>query len=200
MSPTPRPLMLQRLAIGLMLTVLVACASKAPAPEPMPAPMPAPAPVAAPAPVVAAPADWSPAMQAVFDGLTSRLTPSGVVVEKTRDRQVLLVIPSDMSFGSGRSAVRPALADALQGVAQAMAAYPKATALVMGHTDAIGSEAINQRLSLQRADSVRDQLVGAGIDVQRISTQGMGSSAPLAENATVEGRARNRRVEILLME
>ena len=72
--------------------------------------------------------------------------------------------------------------------------------IVAGHTDSVGSEAYNQRLSLARADSVMAYLVSKGMDRQRIRTEGRGESQPVADNSTEEGRAKNRRVEIQVVE
>jgi len=68
---------------------------------------------------------------------------------------------------------------------------------VEGHTDSIGTDAYNQRLSERRANSVRDYMVTQGIDASRISTVGYGKTKPVADNKTAEGRAENRRVEII---
>jgi OmpA-OmpF porin, OOP family len=65
-----------------------------------------------------------------------------------------------------------------------------------GHTDSVGTEAYNQRLSERRVNSIRDYVVKKGVDSARISGQGFGESKPIAENKTKEGRAKNRRVEI----
>lgn len=68
---------------------------------------------------------------------------------------------------------------------------------VEGHTDSVGTDAYNQRLSERRANAVRDYMVSEGIDASRISTVGYGESKPVADNDTAEGRAENRRVEII---
>jgi outer membrane protein, adhesin transport system len=72
--------------------------------------------------------------------------------------------------------------------------------LIVGHTDSVGSEPYNDRLSLRRANSVRNYLVGRGADPARIRTEGRGETQPIADNATEEGRARNRRVEVQITE
>ena len=69
-----------------------------------------------------------------------------------------------------------------------------------GHTDSQGSDAINNPLSKDRADAVRDYLVAQGVPATRISTVGRGEHQPIADNTTAEGRAKNRRVEIFLRE
>ena len=88
----------------------------------------------------------------------------------------------------GRTAVRTA-ADTLRGT--------KERVLVTGYTDSVGSDAYNLRLSERRANTVRDALVAEGIAADRITTKGMGKSNPVASNETAEGRARNRRVDIV---
>jgi OOP family OmpA-OmpF porin len=67
---------------------------------------------------------------------------------------------------------------------------------IEGHTDSIGTDAYNQKLSERRARTVRDHMVGQGIAADRITTRGFGESKPIASNETAEGRAQNRRVEI----
>jgi outer membrane protein OmpA-like peptidoglycan-associated protein len=71
---------------------------------------------------------------------------------------------------------------------------------IVGHTDNTGSDAINNPLSVNRAQSARDYLVGRGVSSSRISIDGRGSREPIADNATEAGRARNRRIDIYLAE
>jgi OOP family OmpA-OmpF porin len=68
--------------------------------------------------------------------------------------------------------------------------------IAIGHTDSIGSDAYNQKLSVRRAEAVKAYLVSKGIEPNRIYTEGKGKSQPIADNRTAEGRAKNRRVEI----
>ncbi|MCM2297695.1 MAG: OmpA family protein [Rhodoferax sp.] len=68
--------------------------------------------------------------------------------------------------------------------------------IATGHTDSVGSDAYNQRLSVARAESVKAYLVSKGVDVKRVQAVGKGESEPIADNATAEGRAKNRRVEV----
>ena len=66
----------------------------------------------------------------------------------------------------------------------------------MGHTDAVGSDASNQKLSVRRSEAVKAYLVSKGIEKNRVYTEGKGEKQPVADNKTAEGRAKNRRVEI----
>ena len=70
---------------------------------------------------------------------------------------------------------------------------------VIGHTDDVGDDAYNQQLSEQRAESVRNYLIGAGVDASKMVTRGAGESMPIASNKTDEGRAENRRVEVMVL-
>ena len=72
--------------------------------------------------------------------------------------------------------------------------------IAVGHTDSMGSEAHNQRLSLRRAEAVKAYLVNQGVPVDRIRTEGRGEAQPVASNDTAQGRAQNRRVEITVVE
>ena len=82
--------------------------------------------------------------------------------------------------------------------AQVMLDYPKTAILVQGHTDSSGSEEYNQRLSEQRADSVKDFLQSSGIGNGRMAAVGYGESRPVADNSSADGRQQNRRVEIAI--
>ena len=79
-----------------------------------------------------------------------------------------------------------------------MASYPELRFNVEGHTDNVGSAAMNQELSLRRAMTVRDYLIEQGVPASKIDVAGLGLSAPIGDNATTDGRARNRRVEIVV--
>ncbi len=73
-------------------------------------------------------------------------------------------------------------------------------AIAVGHTDSIGSDAYNDRLSLRRAEAVKAYLVSKGIPADKVRTEGRGKREPVADNATPEGRAKNRRVEVTIIE
>ena len=81
-------------------------------------------------------------------------------------------------------------------VARSLLDWPSVRVEIAGHTDAVGSEASNQRLSQQRAGAVRDWLVARGVDPGRLVARGYGESEPIDDNDTPGGRARNRRVEL----
>ena len=77
---------------------------------------------------------------------------------------------------------------------------PKALVSIIGHTDSTGSDAINNPLSVARAQAVRDHLIARGVAAARIQTEGRGEREPVADNGSEAGRAKNRRVEIFLRE
>ncbi|HSJ06150.1 MAG TPA: OmpA family protein [Longimicrobiales bacterium] len=106
----------------------------------------------------------------------------------------------DVAFESGATLVSPAARTALTAVAQVLRAHPDRRVYVHGHTDAVGAELSNQRLSELRAESVRSLLVQDGIEADRIFVVGYGQARPVADNATARGRALNRRVEIVVGE
>ncbi len=85
----------------------------------------------------------------------------------------------------------------VQHAVQVLKGMPNAHVLVEGHTDSIGTDAYNQRLSERRAKTVRDYMVQLGVEPSRVTARGYGKTRPVASNDTAEGRAQNRRVEIL---
>ena len=88
---------------------------------------------------------------------------------------------------------------ALNGVAATLKEYNQTMVEVVGHTDSIGSDEVNQRLSEQRANSVAQYLAAQGVQRERMEILGMGKRMPIADNNTDAGRAKNRRVEIHLI-
>jgi OOP family OmpA-OmpF porin len=107
-----------------------------------------------------------------------------------------MTLSADTFFDFDKATLKPAGEQKVDEVVQALKADPRLRALVEGHTDSVGSDAYNQRLSERRAKAVRDYMVSQGIDSTRISTRGYGETKPVASNTTAEGRAKNRRVEI----
>ena len=101
-----------------------------------------------------------------------------------------------MLFDFDKSNVKPEAAAILDRLVAFMNENKDKKAALAGHTDNIGTEAYNQKLSERRVNSVRDYVVKKGVDSGSISGQGFGESKPIADNKTKEGRAKNRRVEI----
>ena len=129
--------------------------------------------------------------------LESQLSGSGVGVARQGDNLVLRM-PSDVTFATNQSSIDARFMPVLDDVAQVLQQYDQSTIDVMGYTDSSGGDAINQPLSERRASSVASELVRRDVIAQRIYVAGMSSQNPVASNATPEGRAMNRRVEILI--
>ena len=141
-------------------------AAPAPAPAPRVAP-PAPAPAPAPAP--------KPAPKPVKEKVT---------------------MAADAHFDFDKSALKPEGKAKLDDLVGKLKAVNLEVIIAIGHTDSIGSNAYNQKLSVRRANSVKAYLVSKGIEANRIYTEGKSETQPVADNKTKEGRAKNRRVEI----
>lgn len=103
-----------------------------------------------------------------------------------------------VQFATGTSEVNASGREGLARFAGVVASYPGLRFMVEGHTDNVGSVAANNELSLRRAIAVRDYLIGQGVAASSIDVNGLGSSMPIADNSVADGRARNRRVEIVL--
>ncbi len=185
-----RKLLVSGAAAAAALMFIAGCASQS-------TPPPAPAPAAQPA----APANsWTARLAALKTDLEASTKGTGVVIEQTADNQLHVVIPNELSFDTGRANVKRNLAQVLDKVAEGLKTATAASVRVVGHTDNTGSEEGNERLSVSRADSVRNHLVGRGVSTTAITTDGRGSREPLADNGTPAGRAQNRRVEIFVAE
>jgi outer membrane protein OmpA-like peptidoglycan-associated protein len=108
-------------------------------------------------------------------------------------------LPSDVLFDFDKADIRPNAAPTLAHVATLIRAYPAGRALMEGHTDAVSSDAYNQKLSERRAEAVKRWLVEKeNIEASRLATRGLGESRPVADNRTDEGRQKNRRVEVVI--
>lgn len=122
---------------------------------------------------------------------------AGTGIEVTRDGDVIkLNLPDGVTFDFGKANLKPQFYPALDQVASTMAEYNQTVVEVSGHTDSIGSDQANQALSVQRANSVSNYLMGKGLVRERFEVVGMGERYPVASNDTDSGRAMNRRVEI----
>jgi outer membrane protein OmpA-like peptidoglycan-associated protein len=125
---------------------------------------------------------------------------TGVDVSRTADNQLKVNIPSDVSFDTGSATVKPQMRSVLDTFAQSLQGDPNAHVKIIGHTDSTGSDAVNNPLSVERAQSVRDYLAARGVSPTRVEVEGHGEREPIADNSTDAGRAKNRRVEIYLRE
>jgi outer membrane protein OmpA-like peptidoglycan-associated protein len=117
---------------------------------------------------------------------------------KEEARGMVITLSGSVLFASDKSALLPSAQARLSSVAEALLANKQRTIVVEGHSDSKGKDAYNMELSLHRAEAVRSFLVSKGYDPSRITAQGIGKDRPIADNATVEGRANNRRVEIVV--
>ena len=130
--------------------------------------------------------------------LRARLQGTGVSVTRVGD-DIILNMPSNITFDTDQSAIKPQFFETLNSVALVLQEFNKTLVDVTGHTDSTGTPAHNQRLSEERAGSVAEYLISQGNNPKRFQAIGMGQNDPIASNATPEGRAQNRRVEIKIV-
>lgn len=116
---------------------------------------------------------------------------------KESDRGMVITL-GDVLFRTNKATLEPGGMRNVQKLAEFLDQYPQYKALVEGHTDSIGSEALNQELSERRANAVKSALIDMGISPGRVTTRGYGEAYPVASNNTTAGRQQNRRVEIIL--
>ena len=160
----------------IALVFATACATQEPAkPAPAPAPAPAPKPAPEPAPAPKPEARPEPKPKPVAEKVT---------------------FAADVLFDFDKSVVKPDGKSKLDDLAAKVRGVNLEVVIAIGHADAIGSDAYNQKLSVRRAESVKAYLVSKGIEANRVYTEGKGEKQPVADNRTREGRAKNRRVEI----
>ncbi|MFJ6025012.1 OmpA family protein [Brevundimonas sp. NPDC092305] len=129
--------------------------------------------------------------------LEAELSGSGVGVARQGDNLVLRM-PSDVTFASNQSSINNRFYATLDDVAAVLNRYDQSVVDIVGHADSDGADDYNLNLSRQRASSVAQYLVSRNVLADRLYVDGMGESAPIATNATAEGKAQNRRVEILI--
>ncbi|OCW58764.1 OmpA family protein [Hoeflea olei] len=127
--------------------------------------------------------------------LRAQLQGTGVSVTRVGN-QIILNMPSNITFDTDQSAVKPEFYATLNSVALVLQKFNRSLVDVAGHTDSTGSDSYNLTLSQKRAQSVSSYLISQGNDARRFYTQGFGESRPIADNSTEAGRAANRRVEI----
>jgi outer membrane protein OmpA-like peptidoglycan-associated protein len=121
-----------------------------------------------------------------------------MILETRETARGLIVNISDVLFDFNQYTLKPGAREKLAKVAGILLAYPGLKIQVEGHTDSVGSDEYNQRLSENRAASVRDYLTGQGVPGNFVSAVGFGKTSPVASNDTAEGRQRNRRVELVV--
>ena len=129
--------------------------------------------------------------------LEAELSGSGVGVARQGDNLVLRM-PSDVTFASNQSAINSRFNATLDDVAAVLNRYDQSTIDIIGHADSDGADDYNLNLSRQRASSVAQYLVNRNVLADRLYVDGRGESEPVATNATADGKASNRRVEILI--
>ena len=152
-------------------------------PPPAPAPVAAPAPAPAPAPVAAPPAPAAAPVPAPV------VVPAAPVSEK-------VTFAADAFFDFDKSVLKPEAKAKLDDLVSKSSAVALEVIIAVGHTDSVGTDGYNQKLSISRSEAVKAYLVGQGIEKNRVYTEGKGEKQPVADNKTSEGRAKNRRVEI----
>lgn len=121
-------------------------------------------------------------------------------IVRVREDLLRISVSSEASFDFDRAELKPEFKPTLNKVADVLYNDPNQRIRVVGHTDSHGSEAYNQRLSERRAQATASYLISQGVASSQVTVEGRGESEPRADNATAEGRAQNRRVEIFLQQ
>ena len=124
-------------------------------------------------------------------------TSTAAAVSREGDH-LAVTFQGDVTFDKGSAIVKPGLHAEINRLAHVLAQYPEAVIRVEGHTDSKGSAENNMKLSMERAESVRNLLFRQGVGNRWIEIAGFGETRPIAENDTEVGRQRNRRVEIMV--
>jgi outer membrane protein OmpA-like peptidoglycan-associated protein len=130
--------------------------------------------------------------------LRGQMTSDGITITNTGSTLVVS-LPNGITFDTASYTVRSSLRPDLGRLAQHLLKYPDSTVRVIGHTDSDGSAAFNIGLSERRANAVADVLQADGVPFNRLQTIGRGEEEPIATNLTEEGKARNRRVEVVII-
>jgi outer membrane protein OmpA-like peptidoglycan-associated protein len=121
-----------------------------------------------------------------------------LILETRSTARGLIVNMSDVLFDTAKYTLRPGAREKLAKIAGILLAHPSLKLEVEGHTDSVGGEEYNQRLSEQRASAVRDYLVQSGISMNNVTAMGFGKTRPVVSNDTASGRQQNRRVELVV--
>ncbi len=122
----------------------------------------------------------------------------GQVGIRNTGSSLVVTLPQDILFATDSATLTGALQNDIAALARSLNTYPGTTVVVIGHTDNTGDADYNQNLSRRRAQAVTSVLIQNNVRPERIATLGRGETAPIADNLTPEGRARNRRVEIII--
>jgi outer membrane protein OmpA-like peptidoglycan-associated protein len=139
------------------------------------------------------------ARQAVEQKLSAALASLEKIAQvKEESRGVVITLTGSVWFVTGKWELLPTAQDKLNDVAKALKDQGYKNILVEGHTDSVGSAKDNLELSRKRAESVREYLVSRGIEANKIQAKGIGKDRPIADNGTPDGRANNRRVELIV--
>ena len=130
--------------------------------------------------------------------LRKELTGTGVQVKQVNG-MIYLVMPGNITFDTNEAYIKQSFQPVIVSIAKVLKKYDRTAVQVNGYTDNTGSDAINNPLSVKRANAVADFLKIQGVETNRIIANGYGSANPIASNATAEGREKNRRVEVVLI-
>lgn len=130
--------------------------------------------------------------------LRQTLANEDITIVNTGDR-LIVSLPNDLTFATDSYTISSSVQSDLQKVADSLLRYPDSSIQVIGHTDSDGDASYNQGLSVRRADAVADQIQAGGVPYNRVQTLGRGEDQPVASNLTPEGKAQNRRVEIVVI-
>lgn len=137
--------------------------------------------------------------QKEFDtALATEQRNNDIEIQRLTDETLKIDISSEVSFDFGSAGIKPAFRTTLDKVADVLKRYDRSVVHVVGHTDSVGSDAYNQRLSEQRAQSVIDYFASVGVARDRLRAEGRGETEPRDSNATEAGRQLNRRVEVFV--
>jgi len=143
---------------------------------------------------------WSSRMEEQKKKMEAATEGTGISVSQTADNQLKVNVPSDISFDTGKSTIKPEMHPVLNSLVAGLKGNSNSQVTIIGYTDDTGNDSINNPLSVNRAASTRAYLVNQGIASNRISIDGRGSAEPVAPNTSPENRAKNRRVEIFVKE
>jgi OOP family OmpA-OmpF porin len=144
----------------------------------------------------AAPAPAAPAKPAAPAAPAAPATPAAPAAPAPSSVRQAIVIQADALFDFDKSVLRPDGKKSIDDALAKISGVDLEMVIATGHTDSIGTEQYNQRLSERRAQAVKDYLVSKGIPASKVTTIGKGESQPVATNKTKEGRQKNRRVDI----